>query len=304
MHRKLFFLFALPLFFSACGVMPYTQVTQVTVSYNPKSYFKTDSSTILIVNEADTSQWRSFSAKKQAVFRFAVIGSLQYAYTALSTLPHVRVVKNSDLLGFATHKDSVQVLAKKFNADYVLVLKSLTASIPLDNVDNGTAYYKTNVSVAYLLYEANGIYFKKLNGDVSEANSEQPYNGVFASLIIHPTINGNAPLIQTAARHATQNALQDYLPYSITNNRRLYTDAYLQPALQKILTKDFENAEKLLDTIVKSPEPEKASKAAYNLAVVYEAEGDIEDAISLAQLSIDKMKNEYAYSLLTDLNNE
>jgi hypothetical protein len=47
-----------------------------------------------------------------------------------------------------------------------------------------------------------------------------------------------------------------------------------------------------------------ASKAAYNLAVVYEAQGDIDIAIDMAQLSLDKNKNRFATMLLTDLKGE
>ncbi|MGZ3891289.1 MAG: hypothetical protein ACXVI9_12365, partial [Mucilaginibacter sp.] len=48
----------------------------------------------------------------------------------------------------------------------------------------------------------------------------------------------------------------------------------------------------------------KASKAAYDLAVAYEAKGDIETAIKMAQLSFDKFNNNYATDILKDLKDE
>jgi tetratricopeptide (TPR) repeat protein len=60
----------------------------------------------------------------------------------------------------------------------------------------------------------------------------------------------------------------------------------------------------LLNKPRKSADPVLASRAAYNLAVVYEAQGDFDIAIEMAQQSLDKNKNDFAASLLTQLKQE
>jgi tetratricopeptide (TPR) repeat protein len=128
--------------------------------------------------------------------------------------------------------------------------------------------------------------------------------GLIASLIIHPTVGGNQGSIVTAAENATQTAIQDYLPYTINHSRPLYNDAVLRPAVKEILAGRFDKAYELLKPIVDGKDARMASKAAYNLAVVYEAQGDFDVAIDMAQLSIDKNQNGYASNLMQDLKSE
>jgi len=185
-------------------------------------------------------------------------------------------------------------LALQYHANYVLVLKSFTADISLADYDNTAMYYNTNASVDFLLYEANGIYYKKLNGTANDPNADQPYINLFAALIIHPTVKGNKTAIKIAAEHATQDALQDYLPYSVTHQRPLYTDDYLQPAVKEISNRNYNEADSLLQPLIKNSNAEIAGKAMYNLAVIYEAEGDIAGATDMAKQSAAKFKDDYA----------
>jgi hypothetical protein len=61
---------------------------------------------------------------------------------------------------------------------------------------------------------------------------------------------------------------------------------------------------KILNPLIDGADIKLASKAAYNLAVVYEAQGDIDEALKTAKLSNEKYQNEYAKALIVDLMKE
>jgi hypothetical protein len=171
----------------------------------------------------------------------------------------------------------------------------------LTEIQSETAYYNSKVGVKFVLFQGNGVYSKQLNGTSNDPQSQGVYLGFVASLFIHPTVGGNKRSINSASEHAAQNAVQDYLPYTISHNRALYNDSYLQPMVNEILASRFDKAYNLCQPFLQDKNLLISSKAAYNLAVVYEAQGDIDLAINFAQLSLDKNKNQFASALLSDL---
>nr|WP_255486721.1 DUF6340 family protein [Mucilaginibacter sp. SP1R1] len=108
--------------------------------------------------------------------------------------------------------------------------------------------------------------------------------------------------INNVARNAGLDALKDYLPYTITNYRPLYNETdELKASVVQILAGKFDIAYKILNPLIDGKDPKLAGKAAYNLAVVYEAQGDIDEALDLAKLSNQKMQSEYATTLIAEL---
>ena len=297
---KLTFLIVVVLL-SACHTIQYTNVT---VEYTPKAYLGKDSTTILLINQVDTNLWNLSNQKKRDVLKTAAISAINYCDGALRSLPHIRVINIVDSIHFKLNSDSIKILAANYHANLVLALVKFSANINLDGIDDGTSYYSTNVVTNFLLYQPDGIYFKKLNDTVNEANAEIPYTNILASLIVHPTIKGSKNNFIIAAQHAAHMALQDYLPASFTNQRPLYTDEFLKPAVDEILSGHISRADSLLTPLIKDKNPQIAGKSAYNLSVVYESEGDIESAIDMAKKSQTLYQNNYATNILRDLVNE
>ncbi|WP_073402787.1 DUF6340 family protein [Mucilaginibacter sp. OK098] len=289
------------LFFSACTVPLYVAVP---VDYTAKLNLRPDSTTIVLINQFDLSQAKITNLKKLNVIKAGAIAAINYAGLELGQLPHVKVINLVDSAGLALNTDSVKLTALKYKANYVLALKNFTADIGLSEIANYTSYYNTNTAVDFVLYESNGIYHRDLKGTAVDAQSEQPYFGLLPTLLIHPTVKGNKQSIKTSAEHATENALQDYFPYTITHNRPLYNDAIFLPAIKEIQAGNLDKADSLLQPFLQDKVPQIASKAAYNLAVVYESEGDIDAAIDLAQQSSDKYRNEFATAILAELKEE
>nr|WP_255486722.1 DUF6340 family protein [Mucilaginibacter sp. SP1R1] len=224
-------------------------------------------------------------------------------------LKGVRLINLADSVPFTVNTDSIKQLAANHKAGYVLTLDNFTADIVLNGID-GTgadrlAYYNTKATVQFTLYEANGLYFKKLKGEADDPQSESTYQGFFAELIVHPTIKRNGAAISYSARNAALNALKDYLPFSITNNRPLYNQGdELHAAVLQIQAGRFDMAFKVLNPLVDSADVQLASRAAYNLAVIYEAQGDMEEALELAKQSDQKQQNVFAATLIAELNKE
>ncbi|MDB4922683.1 DUF6340 family protein [Mucilaginibacter sp.] len=289
------------LFFSACTAPLYVAVP---VDYTAKLNFRPDSTIIILINQFDINQAKITNKKKLDVIKAGAVAAIKFAGLEFSSLPHVKVINLVDSVAFTVNTDSVKLTASKYHANYLLALKSFTADIGLSDIANYTTYYNTNTAVNFVLYESNGIYHRNLNGTAVDAQSEQPYFGLLPTLLIHPTVKGNKQSIKTSAEHATENALQDYFPYTITHNRPLYNDAIFLPAIKEIQTGNFDKADSLLAPFLQDKNPQIASKAAYNLAVVYESEGDIDAAIDLAQQSSDKYNNEFATAILAELKEE
>ena len=288
------------LFLCACDPMKYLTVP---VNFNPRLAFKPDSTTILIVNQADLNA-RGYTGRKLKSLTAGAFTAAKYAATQLGSLPHVKVINLVDSASFTANTDSINTLAAKYHSDYILTLNNFTADISLTALDNASAYYGSSVEVDFTLYMGNGGLSKKLKGISNTPQPQSLYLGFMASLVIRPTVGNSKGSIVSAAQDATQIALQDYLPYTQTYVRPVYYDKPLQPAVEQIFTSHFDKAYTLLEPFLKNADPVLASKAAYNLAVVYEAQGDIDIAIGMAQQSLDKNKNDFAASLLSQLKQE
>lgn len=288
---------------TSCTVVQYVNVP---VNYGPKIFFNPDTTHILVINRYDVDSTKFKSRRKLTAFKAAAYSAVKCAATQVGFLKGVRVSNLVDSLNFVPNTDSIKLLAAKYKARYVLSLDHFTAGIALESVANydggQTAYYNTNVKVGFTLYESNGIYFKKLEGEATEPQSDGEYPGLLASLFVHPTVGGNSSSLNNAACNAALDALKDYLPYTIANNRPLFTDGDdLKNSATFILAGKFDEAFKILNPLIDGKNPSTASKAAYNLAVVYEAQGDIDEAEDLAKLSNQKQQNDYATTLIADL---
>lgn len=284
----------------ACDQMKYLTVP---VDYNPKLAFKPDTTTILIVNQTDLNA-RGFTGKKLKSLKAGAFTATKYAGIQLGQLQHVKIINLVDSALFNTNADSIKTLATKYHSDYILALNNFSADISMSALDNASAYYSSSVEVDFTLYIGENGLSKKLRGISNAPQPQNLYLGFVASLVIRPTVGNSKGSIVSSAEEATQMALQEYLPYTETYVRPVYNNKPLQPAVAEIFANHFDKAYTLLEPFLKNADPVLASKAAYNLAVVYEAQGDVDIAIEMAQQSLDKNKNDLAASLLTQLKQE
>jgi tetratricopeptide (TPR) repeat protein len=280
----------------------------VPVNYGPKTGFSLDTSTVVVVNKfnADTSS-KVKDPRRITVLKKMGVTALATAANQLKFLPKVGIINLVDSVTYLPNDDSVKFLAKKYKANYVLVLNDVSAGVYTETSYNqGMAYtyYTTKVKTRFALYESNGIYSKKLSG-MADVPQDEVYNGGFSSLFYRPTYRSSIPALSRATEDATLDAFKDYLPYSITNDRPLYGgDDMLESSVTHIRAGKFDLAFNILNPLIDGADKKLASKAAYNLAVVYEAQGDIEEALKTAKISNDKNRNDFANALIVDLMKE
>ena len=270
---------------TSCTVIQYATVP---VDYAPKLVFNQDTARILLVNKIAFDSTK-INKRKLVALKAAAYTAVVGAEKELKLLPGVKVTSLIDSIPFNTNPDSVKQLAATYKANYILTINDFNAGLVLDNVQYDgnaqVAYYSTKAMVNFTLYESNGVYFKKLKG-----TAEEPQDGRFGYSI------------NAVARYAALDALKDYLPYTITNQRPLYSQGeQLSAGVKQILAGRFDLAYKILNPLIDGPDPKLASRAAYNMAVVYEAQGDIDEALALAKLSNQKQQNDYATVIIAAL---
>ena len=293
---------------SSCDVSKLTFVAtpkylDVPLEYNARSGFQPDSARVLFINRANLAK-PGLNERKLKTIKAGAYSSIKYAAEQLELVHHIKVIGLPDSIKMPVTTDSIKTLAQANHSDYILALTDYWAGVALDAMDNTSAYYSSSVGVNFTLYQGDGTYYKTLSGTAEMPRSTQPNFGLLASLVLQPGLKGSKDSIISASRVAVFYALLDYLPHSTTHRRPLYNDDGLKPAVTEILAGHFDTAYNLSAPFLKSADVKLASRAAYNLAVVYEAQGDIAEAVSMAQFSLDKGQNPFASAILKDLKDE
>ncbi|SEO50203.1 hypothetical protein SAMN05192574_108317 [Mucilaginibacter gossypiicola] len=284
-------------FLAACSVPQYVNVP---VDYAPKLNFSRARTTIVVINHYMPDSTRNRGKRVLATFKAAAYTAINNAAIQLHALPGVKVVQLVDSVNFTANADSVKFLAKKYKAAYVLAFEDFKGETKWkqDNYNGVPSVYRaTVINTSFTLYEANGIYSKKLNGE-AEIYDTNPYASA-SSLLTH-----GGPLFD-AMRNSALDALKDYLPYTDYHDRPLYANGdQLSSSVELIKAGKFDQAFKVLNPLIDGPDLKLASRAAYNLAVVYEAQGDIDAALDVAKISNQKQPNDFAKAIIVDLMKE
>ena len=279
------------------------QSVDVSVNYAAKYFLKPDTNTVVVINQFNTAQL-SGNKKTVAVLKEAVYAAISHAAFQLGALPHTKIVNIVDSVGLTTNADSIKLIAAKYHANYVLALKNFSAKITLAELGSYETTYNSIATTDFMLYEDNGIFYRKLSGKAEDAMEQTVNAGIIASLIFQPTVKGHKNEMKAVAQHAAENALQDFFPFYITHNRPLFDDKFLRPINQEIIAGNFDKADSLLQPFLVDPDAKIASRAAYTLAIIYESENNLEDATDMAEESNSKNKNSYATAMLANLKEE
>jgi len=279
-------------------------VITVPVNYGPKVELGHDTTQVVVVNRFTVDSAVNKNKRKRAVLKGAAYSAVAMATRQFNTLPRIKATTLTDSVNMVADTTPVKKLAEKYSANYVLTLDSLGADIPMELVDT-MEVYTTVVNVKFTLYESNGNYFKILRGQAKDFHSESRYYGILAALLVHPTVKGNGAAISQSAGNAAIDAIKDYLPSTLTNQRQLYADNdSMKAAINHMIAKRYNEAFKILNPLIDGPDLKLASHAAYNLAVLYEAQGDIEEALKTAKLSNEKQPNFRANAIIPELEKE
>ena len=276
-----------------------------SLSFPPKVLLRPDTNTVLLINRVDLSKLQ-VPPLDMEVIKAGAYTALKYAGDQLAVLHHVRVINLTDSVDFESNTDSVAALSAKYHADYTLALLQYSAGVSRDGTYHNDVtgrtrtYYNNKVFLKFIMYLGKGDLYKDLPGsDTSRSIQHQfgddPYN--FAP----PTIGVSKDFIISATQNAAFMALRDYLPYTETESRPIYEDKKFGPLADEYMMGRLDKVDSQLQPFLSDRDPVLACKAAYNIAVIYEARGDLDQALNMAQLSLDKSNNNYARSLISYL---
>ncbi len=287
---------------SACEAPLYVSVP---LNYQPTAFLPKDTITIVTINQFDADKLQIGSRQKLSAMKAGAFSAIKAAATRFESLPHVRTINLADSANFKVDTGSIKSIAQKYKADYVLALKNYDFGVLAGDNINFKTSYNIYASVDFQLFENNGVYYKKMNGRYNTRKTEEQYMAITMSgLYNQDARQGGAPVNSSAAL-AAGDALKEYFPYTIVRTRPVYMDDTLVPALNEIRLKNYAKADSLLQPLLRDSDPAKASRAAYVLAIVYEAQGDIEAAIDMVQQALDKDDlNQGAIDMMCDLREE
>jgi tetratricopeptide (TPR) repeat protein len=309
MIAKYYILFLFVCLITSCGVDSYLVTTK---NHAPELTLHGDSARILVVNTFDFGRLGLKSQKKLDVIINGGYTSVNYAAARLKTLKGLTVINLTDTNHTVIAVDSIHKLIERYHADYILALDYFNAGFDAENfqdhVDESnknktykTADYSLKVAANYNLYDSGGNVYKHLNGSASDYKTTQQIPGTLLVGLFAPGIRSNASNVDLSGIHATDDALRVLFAYTTTKNRALYNNDELGEAVAEIRSNNFSKADSLLKPLIAGQDKRLAAKAAYNLAVVYEAQGNIKAAVAMAQTSLDKNDNNKARVLLDEI---
>lgn len=157
-------------------------------------------------------------------------------------------------------------------------------------------YIRLFTQARWLLYDENG---KVLDDIALEANDVMQSGMSFLGAV--PSIDKAAPSIYDLAWYAGYDYWARLYPQPDSYQRPYYNNKKLREAATSMVDEDWETAITLLEPIARSKE-RVAAKAAYNLAVVYEAMSKFDEAKYWARRAAEK-NNSNALMLLHALEN-
>ncbi|MBW4888840.1 hypothetical protein KXQ82_03910 [Mucilaginibacter sp. HMF5004] len=311
MRAKYYILFIFMVVTVSCSVDSYLSTTK---NHDPEINFKDEPTKILVVNTFDFGRLGLNNQKKLDVMKNGAYTSINYAGTRLKILKGITVISLADSNHMVISIDSLSKLITKYHADYVLALDEFYAGFDADNIQDHqdgadkkktykTADYSMKVTANYKLYDKSGNVYKLLKGRASDFKTTQEIPGAFWASLFGPGVKNNGANVDQSAIHATDDALRPFFGYVTTKSRPLYSNDELSEAVGEITSGNFSKADSLLKPLIYGADQKLAAKAAYNLAVVYEAQGNIKAAMDMVQLSIGKDDNSKANTLLSELSN-
>ncbi|MBC5994411.1 DUF6340 family protein [Pontibacter cellulosilyticus] len=203
-------------------------------------------------------------------------------------------------------KEQVQSIHRQYPHHLILTLDNLDAFFEQETVrekdSDGTvtktAHYTLHTRTSWTLYDSTGTVL-----DQAVLSRAELYNsrGVLSGLLaIGPSMGNAGPVVNKLAWHTGQDYWRRLNPKQINFERLYYSGKDLMPAAHNMAASNWDEAISILTPIAESGSRKNAAKAAYNLAVVHEAKGDIIGAKQWAKQAADK-GNKLALILLPQL---
>ncbi|RDV16629.1 tetratricopeptide repeat protein [Pontibacter diazotrophicus] len=161
-----------------------------------------------------------------------------------------------------------------------------------------TAYYTMFVKSNWTLYDSTGTVLDSVTLSRDELYDTRAV--ISGLLALGPATDYTGPVVNDLAYQTGLDYWQRLAPQPVSIIRPYYSNNAFAPAAYQMAAGNWAEAIALLKPITEIQKKKEAARAAYNLAVVYEAMGRIEEAKYWANIASDK-NNKLALMLLPDL---
>lgn len=161
------------------------------------------------------------------------------------------------------------------------------------------AYYRLFTKSTWSLHDSTGTLMDQISLSRDGLYSARGVYGRFKT--IGPATSETGPPINKLAKKTGWDYWDRMSPKSITFIRPYYSGKPFAPAASWMVAGNWTEAIMLLKPLTELKKKKDAAKAAYNLAVAYEAMGQLEEAKYWANIASDK-NDKLAAMLLTELN--
>jgi hypothetical protein len=160
------------------------------------------------------------------------------------------------------------------------------------------AHYTLVTKSSWTLYDSTGTVLDRV--ELSRDALYNSRNVISGLLAIGPAISKAGTFINSLAYDTGLDYWQRLSPQHISVVRAYYSNKNLQPAASSMAAADWDKAIMLLKPLAEGLSKKESARAAYNLAVVYEAKGDLAEAKHWAKIAYDK-KDKLSMQLLPEL---
>ena len=257
----------------------------------PEIRLPSDKAEILFVSRYDTNRLEFDNENKVEVFaigaRNLVLG-LKWGYDADD---HFHLFLSDTLLsGMASlgpvsdlQPELVRTLCKLYDREYLQTLDAYTLYFDQDmevteNQDGSKdrrAYYDLVVVSYFTIYNQNGV---AIAHSMEKGREFYDDRSVYSGLLAAGPSMGKADLwAARISREVGMNFMRNFYSQSIAVDRIFFDTQEFQTAYEAFLAKDWNLAEEELLRHSENPDPKISGRSAYNLAVLYENLGRLDE---------------------------
>lgn len=289
-----YLVFALMVVQQACTSQMYISTTkpaEVTVAY--------DQWKVVVLNRFNPGllpferekKIDAFSAGAREAFYGAVAAILDdstYSLMHTDTLNYLAQTKNDALdpaLIQQIHQQHPHHLLLSLDHFDTFLEQEISREEDSDGAVSKTAHYTLVAKSFWTLFDSTGAVLDKIT--IREAEPYQSRMVLSGLLAIGPSLSNAGPAINKLAWYSGNSYWRRLSPQEVNYPRLYYVSKKMQAATQAMIAADWDVAISLLQPLAESNQ-KGAARAAYNLAVVYEAQGNVQQARYWASKAMQK----------------
>lgn len=275
-------LFAIVILFSLSSCSSFILVQK---TYDPEIILEKKPSRIVFVNLFDYTSPAYVKEKNENAYHAGVMklaeGLSSFSKDESFSFLIGDTLKKDILPGQLTAflaKDSILAICERHDAGMLLTLDSMVIRFTWETITEGEGEDKSKTKNFYL----NGNFFLSFysaGGDLinrSKVEESSFYKSRFALsglITVAPSIANAIEAIKPLSLQAGQDYVGKFYPKTVDESRKIYAGKVFKESNLFIKLRNWEKATELLEQLAKSPNPNIAMKARYNLSVVKEAAG-------------------------------